>query len=76
MQLECPANVVTLANGEVACQDGGGAAVAWLVTPSFDVSQLDTAQLGGAFAAGFVVMATGMVIGMGFRHLLSMIRRG
>lgn len=76
MILECPANVVTLGNGEVACQDGGGVAVSWLVTPSFDPSQLDPELLAAAFAAGFTVVGTGLLIGIGVRMLLDMVRRG
>lgn len=74
MRLECPHTVVTLASGEAACQDGAGAPVAWLVEPSFDVSLLDTGELGGAWIAGFVVVATAMVIGKGFAALLDAIR--
>lgn len=76
MRADCPANLVTLASGELACQDGMGGAVAWVEIPEFDVSQLEVEQLAGAFAAGFVVMGTAFVIGQGFRHLLDMIRRG
>lgn len=74
MNLECPHTVVTLANGEVACQDGAGAPVAWIVEPSFDVSMLDAGELGGAWAAGFVVVGTAMVIGKGFAAVLDAIR--
>jgi len=74
MRLECPHTVVTLAAGEVACQDGAGAPVAWLVEPSFDVSELDSGQLAGAWAAGFVLVGTALVIGKGFAALLDAIR--
>lgn len=74
MHLECPNSVVTLASGELACQDGSGAPVAWLVEPSFDVSQLDSSDLGAAWTAGFVVFATAWAIGKGFAALLDAIR--
>jgi hypothetical protein len=74
MRLECPANVETLAGGELACLDELGAPVAWEVEPSFDVSELDPAELGGAWAAGFVLVATALVIGKGFAAVLDAIR--
>lgn len=76
MRADCPANVVTLTDGVLGCQDGSGGAVAWVVVPEFAISDLDAGQLAGAFAAGFVVMGTAFVIGQGFRHVLDMIRRG
>lgn len=75
MRVNCPGvEVVTLPNGEPSCQDALGAAVAWEVQPEFDVSQLDPAQLGQAFAAGFVLVGTGWAIGRGFKYVLSMLR--
>lgn len=75
MLLDCPANVVTLSSGELACQDGMGGAVAWLVTPSFDLDQLDPEMLAAAFAAGFVIVGTAWAIGKGARIVLSMLGR-
>lgn len=75
MLLDCPANVVTLPSGALACQDSGGGAVAWLVAPAFDPSQLDAEMIGAAFAAGFVLVATGWAIGKGARIVLSMLGR-
>lgn len=75
MILECPANVVTLANGEVACQDAMGGAIPWLVQPSFDLDQLDPEMLAAAFAAGFVIVGTAWAIGKGARIVLSMLGR-
>lgn len=46
--------------------DGGG---------EFDVSDLDSAQLAGAWFAGFFIVAMSTVIGFGFRALLDMIRQ-
>ena len=75
MRVTCPGTqVLTGSAGEAICADSLGAPVAWEVQPEFDVSQLDVADLGGAFAAGFVVVATGWVIGYGFRAVLSAIR--
>lgn len=76
MHFECPANVVTLTDGALACHDGGGATVAWIVTPDFDVSMLDPAELGGAWAAGFVLVGISFAIGRSFSLLLEFIRRG
>lgn len=74
MRVSCPgAQVVTGAAGEAACVDALGAPVAWEVQPEFELSQLDAELLGGAFAAGFIVIGTGWVIGYGFRALLSAI---
>lgn len=75
MQLECPATVVTLTDGAVACVDGGGAAVSWLVTPAFDPAQIDALVGGGFFASGFVIVGTCWAIGKGARTVLSMIGR-
>lgn len=75
MRASCPgAAIVTGSAGEALCVDGLGAPVAWEVQPEFDVSQLETAELSGAFAAGFVVIATGWVIGRGFKYVLGMLR--
>jgi len=76
MQLDCPGNVATDSiSGALECHDGSGAVVAWVVTPSFDPSQLDTTQLAGAFSAGFVVVGTAWAIGWSVRALLRMIGR-
>lgn len=75
MLLECPAVVVTLSNGEVACQDGMGGAIPWLVQPSFDLDQLEPNMMAAAFAAGFVIVGTAWAIGKGARIVLSMLDR-
>lgn len=76
MRVSCPGfAVVTGAGGEALCVDALGAPVAWEAQPEFDVSQLEADQLSGAFAAGFVVVATAFVIGYGFRALLRTIGR-
>lgn len=75
MLLDCPANVVTLTGGELACQDSMGGAVAWLVQPSFEISDLDPELLAAAFAAGFVIVGTSWAIGKGAKIVLSMLGR-
>lgn len=75
MRLDCPGTEIqTGAAGEALCVDGLGAPVAWQAVEEFDVSQLEADQLAGAFAAGFVICATGWAIGRGFRYVLSMLR--
>lgn len=76
MRVSCPGTAVnTGAQGEALCVDSLGAPVAWEVQLEFDVSQLDTAQMGQAFAAGFAVVATCWCIGFGFRTVLQAFRR-
>lgn len=75
MRVSCPGFVVVTGSaGEPLCQDDLGVPVAWEVVPEFDVADLEVDQLGAAFAAGFVVVATGWVIGRGFRFVLSLLR--
>lgn len=76
MRVNCPGvTVATGSAGEALCLDSLGAPVAWEVQPEFDVSQLETEQLAGAFAAGFVIVGTAWAIGYGFRQVLRMIGR-
>lgn len=56
------------------CQDMGGAPLAWTVTPAFSVDQLDPVIVSGAFAAGFVLVATGWALGYAARLVLSMLK--
>lgn len=75
MRISCPgAQVLTGSSGEAVCADALGAPVAWEVQPEFDVADLESDQLAGAFAAGFVLVATGWAIGRGFRYVLGMLR--
>lgn len=74
MRVSCPGvQVLTGPAGEAVCADSLGAPVAWEVQPEFDVAQLEPEMLAGAFAAGFIICATGWAIGYGFRVLLSAI---
>lgn len=67
--------MATGAAGEALCLDSMGAPVAWEIQPEFDVSMLEADDLGGAFAAGFVIVGTAWAIGYGFRQVLRMIGR-
>ena len=74
MSIECPANVSTLSDGSPACLDSSGNLVAWQAVPAFDISQLDTAQAGEAFAAAFVIVGTCWAIGKAVGLVLSVVR--
>lgn len=76
MELECTGVVLTdPVSGAVLCQNGSGAAVAWVVTPSFDFTAFDTSGAGEAFAAGFVLVGSCWAIGKAVGLILSVIRR-
>jgi hypothetical protein len=72
--ISCPGVVVTDASGVAQCQDMTGAPLAWEAQQEFSIDSLDTAMISGAFSAGFVVVAIGMVVGMGFRVVLSLLK--
>jgi hypothetical protein len=75
MQLDCPATVSTdSASGSVLCQDGTGASVAWVVTPDFDVSQIDPATMTAFVAWGFFVICLGMLPILGVKWFLKFLR--
>lgn len=75
MRVMCPGSqIATGAAGEPLCLDALGAPVAWEAQPEFDVSQLEAADLGGAYAAGFVLIGTGWAIGRGFKYVLALLR--
>ncbi len=75
MQLDCPATVTTdSTSGAVLCQDGTGASVAWVVTPDFDVSQIDPATMTAFMAWGFFIVATGMLSIWGVKMVLKFLR--
>lgn len=73
-QVSCPGTVVTDVNGVAVCQDMGGAPLAWTVSPAFSIDALDPLLMSGAFAAGFVLVATGWAIGYGVRTILGMLK--
>lgn len=72
--IRCPGVVVTDTDGKAICQDALAAPLAWETSPAFDISTLDPLMMPGAFSAGFVIVATGMVVGMGFRLVLSLLK--
>jgi hypothetical protein len=75
MQLECPNTVLTdPVTGALLCQDGAGGSVAWLVTPSFDISQIDPATGTSFMAWGFFTMAMGWAIGFGIKQAVKFLR--
>lgn len=75
MRVTCPGSqIMTGAEGQALCLDGVGAPVAWEIQPEFDVSQLESSDLGGAYAAGFVLIGTGWAIGRGFKYVLGLLR--
>lgn len=73
MRYECPGVVVTDAVGVPSCTDGVGGFLAWDAVPDFDVSLVDNAIAGQAFAAGFVIVGSAWAIGRGFKYVLSML---
>lgn len=55
---------VTLSQNQYgACQNGKGSWIEVDTQAPFSISDLNPAHLAGAYGAGFVVMATGVVIG-------------
>jgi hypothetical protein len=75
MELDCPATVLTdPASGAVLCHDGTGASVAWVVTPDFDVSQLDPTSITAYFAWGWFIVALGWVTGKGITMALQFLK--
>lgn len=76
MQLDCPANVVTdSTTGALLCQDASGASVQWLVTPDFDLTQLDSGSITGYFTWGWFVIFTGWALGKGVAVFLQFLKR-
>jgi len=74
MLVSCPGVVVTDTNGAPLCQDDLGAPLAWEMHQEFAIEDLDPALASGAFSAGFVIVGIGMVVGMGFRLVLSLLK--
>lgn len=75
MQLDCSATVVTdPTTGALECQNAG-VAVAWTVTPSFDVSQLDSGSITAYFSWGWFIVAMGWLIGKGVSIFVQFVRR-
>ena len=71
----CPgANQSVDASGAPICTGGVGQWQQVTLQEPFDPSSLDSGELGAAFGAGFVVVATGCVIAWGARQLIGAIR--
>lgn len=69
--LVCDGVVTATAEGAPQCS------VAWLLQPApepFDVSLIDPAMVGAAFAVGFSLVASVWLIGYPIRLILSMIK--
>lgn len=60
--------------GAVLCTNGSGTAVAWVSVPPFDVSQLDYGQAGEAFAAGFVMIGSCVLLGRAIAAIFKAIK--
>lgn len=70
----CDGVVTTDANGVPACEDGGGAPLAWVQVEPFSVEDIDSTIAGEHFAVGFVLYATAWVIGKAVGVILNAIR--
>lgn len=69
--LVCDGVVTATPEGAPQCS------VAWLVQPApepFDVSLIDPAMVGQAFAVGFALVASVWLIGFGIRTVLSLLK--
>lgn len=79
LQAYCTGDCDTLESVSVlVCNEAATTCYPMSVRPDgapFDVSDLEATQISAAFAAGFVVVATAMMIGKGARIVLSMIGR-
>lgn len=73
-QISCPGVVQTDVDGYPLCRDLLDAPLAWTEENPFSLDDLETADLGGAFAAGFVIVGTAYVIGLGARTLIRAIK--
>lgn len=74
----CPPEFVsTVQSGATdlpACATGEGQWQTVLLAEPFDPSTLNSAELAGAFGAGFVVLGTGLAIAWAARILVSAVR--
>jgi hypothetical protein len=70
----CAGNVTTSSVGAAQCVDGSGGALAWTLVPDFDIAQLDTPTMGGAFSAGFVMVGMGWVLGKLFGSVIDFLK--
>lgn len=71
----CPGSQQAVtSDGVPACMAGAGQWQAVTLAEPFDPSQLNGAELSGAFGAGFTVLGTGLVIAWAARALVDAIR--
>ncbi len=70
----CDGVIVTDVNGVPACEDQGGAPLAWVEVEPFDPTDIDATTAGEHFALGFVLYATAWVIGKAVGIILGIIR--
>lgn len=57
-----------------ACEPGQGMWTAFEIAEPFDVSSLDATRLRDAFAAGFVVLATGLLVVFPIRLIIRKVK--
>jgi hypothetical protein len=70
----CTDNTLSITNNKLNCDSW--AVIEYLESPaSFDPAMLDAATLSSAFSAGFILVASTLLIGIGLRVLLDFIRR-
>jgi hypothetical protein len=75
MQVDCPGNVLTGSSGELLCQDGSSVALDWIVTPTFEVSDLVSADLGAAWSVGFGITVSFWLMAKAVGLVLQAIKR-
>lgn len=65
-------------SGTVAtCSTASGGTKGWVAlqyVEPFDPSQLDSAELGNAFGAGFLIMSTGLLASFGIRIIIKAVK--
>lgn len=71
----CDGVIVTDVDGYPACQDLATAPLAWVSVEPFSIDEIDGEVAAGYFAVGFVMYATGRLIGLAVRTVLEVIRR-
>lgn len=69
MDVSCPAEVSTGADGALLCTDGLGAAVAWEPVPP-----VDFAAAREPFMAGFLIVFSCWLIGAGVAQFIRLVR--
>lgn len=70
----CDGVITTDAGGVPACEDTGGAPLAWVAVEPFSIEDIDSDVAGELFAIGFIIYGTAYAIGKGVGLLLKTIR--